>query len=257
MTQMIASLPITNIEPLQRALDTITIDIETWNQGSWCALTGGAIDPITEADIEVGTYHDFEFTDEVRTALIERILDDGERYGLAPIGTCGTALCLAGHLCVQNNFTFIGWIGDITASHVVPNDKVAEILAEPMISDRLTASDAALQVLGVDDSRETVRQLFSGSLSLPQLWGYAYTLTNGALRLPDTLPTVTARPTLIGTDYRFDVRQTSPATTTRSETVALIVDAMRSLNMYIPLADDEEADILNAAFDLERAEQLT
>lgn len=253
MTEMTTATPITNVEPLQRALDTITLDIVAWNQGSWCTLTGGGkIDPITEENVEAGTYHDFELTDYVRTALIEKISDGAPRDGYAPIGTCGTALCLAGHLCVQNDFTFVGYVGDVTASHVVPNDQIADVLAGKMLWGRMSASDAALKVLGVHGS-SVVRQLFSGSLSLPQLWGYAYALTNGALRLPDTLPHVTAFQGFANESIT-EARRTSPATTTRSETIELIVDAMRSLHVVLSLDDDEEGDVLNAAFDLERAE---
>jgi hypothetical protein len=214
-----------NVEILQDTLDRTTRDISRWWQANWATIPGGA-DELTEEVIETGQYHDFVLTEYTRQVLRDRLsTDPWELAGhVVPIANCGTKYCVAGDIVVNNGFTFVGEANDNTATYVIETDRVNEALQQNSWATFRTAEDVAADLLGIGTSEAGT--LFAMWRSLPEIWGIAYALTDGALMLPEKLPETMQRTRNL---YVNDVE--IPATETAVETRRAIFKGLMSVGL--------------------------
>lgn len=232
-----------NDEKLQDTLDRLTAKIERWNQGRWCSVPSG-IDPITEDDLESLSYHDFpltpEFVEWFRTEAPSQDPDHWySKIMVAPIADCGTSFCVAGDVCVTNGYTFMAEVGDRSASSVVPNDQVLDVMRSLNLGKvGQPAEQVAQELLGLTTQQANV--MFHVSRSLPEIWGLAYAITDGAITLPETLPASTR------IDPNTGATVDIPATETAADTRRSIFTSIKNFWPWGELAQ-RELEKLNAS----------
>lgn len=216
----------TDTEVMQDTLNRLTAKIERWRQNTWCGIPGGA-DPISDENIESGTYHDFTFSPE----LVEWFNSPDGRMrrswgeNVVPVANCGTSFCVAGDVCVTNGYTFVAMVGSIHAGAVVKTDELDETLRMSRfnLAGDVKYDPATVAATILDISRGDANVLFHQSRSLAEIWGVAYALTDGEITLPETLPDTTKRD--------FDGDEVPDAgTATAIETRRKIFEALREID---------------------------
>lgn len=175
-----------NTSELQGALDRLTANIERWEQSAYCRISGG-VDELTEDHLAAGVYHDFVLEPETVEAL--RSKSHGLPISNLPVADCGTAFCVAGDVVTHAGWTFVANASNSSAAYVVRKTEVNALLRDSNSVQVRDADVLARETLGLT-SRESGR-LFHSDNTLFDIWALGYWVTDGALRLPDSLPETT------------------------------------------------------------------
>lgn len=212
-----------NTAIFQDTLDRLTGDLTRWRQSCWASIPDGGVDIITEADIAAGRYHDFELSPETQQALLERLNYVSDLDGqLLPVANCGTSFCVAGDVCVNNGYTFMAEPYEHTATRVTPTSMINIALIDNTYDVLLDADVVASELLGVTTFESNA--LFAMWRTLPEIWGIAYALTDGAVTLPEKLPASRAVDR-----FRDNLKYDVPATETAVETRRAIFTGLLSV----------------------------
>lgn len=181
----------TNVPALQQVLDHVTANIDAWRQSDYAWINNG-VDVLTEKHLEAGVYHDFVLEPETVAYIRERRTDG--LHSSLPVGTCGTAFCVAGDLVVQNGWTFVVNAYSYGASRVVPTPMINRyIRGEFDIDDddnnvERESDHVAREILNI--SGLDARRMFAPNNSIFDIWAIGVVVSGNRLTLPDALPEV-------------------------------------------------------------------
>lgn len=140
-----------NARRLQKTLDRITDEIESWGQGLWGQVPQDAVRPWSESKV----------------------------WAKAP--TCGASFCMAGHAALAAGHTPLLERGSNTIERVALKGKLKATLRGEVES--VYMPDAVESWLGLTGAQAS--RLFEASNSLAHLFGYAFVWTGGKITIPD------------------------------------------------------------------------
>lgn len=140
-----------NAKRLQKTLDNIMKEIESWGQGLWGRVPVSAIRDWTEKEV----------------------------WAKAP--TCGASFCMAGHAALAAGHTPLLERGSSTIERVALKGKLRATLRGQV--DSVYMPDAVREWLGLTVSQAD--RLFEASNSLAHLFAYSFVWTGGRIVIPD------------------------------------------------------------------------
>jgi hypothetical protein len=167
---------------LQAAMNKITEDTKRWGQNLWCGIPGGIDNDVKVNEDGTATYHDVVLPAEMIDAV--KLGRDSIKL---PVADCGTSYCLAGHVAVQNGYTFVGHIGDDSANAMVRTLDLGRYLRSgyhERVDMERYAEYVGTELLGLKGVSDGTC-IFDGCNTLLQLWAMAYALTGGTITLPE------------------------------------------------------------------------
>lgn len=140
-----------NTRRIQKTLDRIIAEIDTWGQSLWGQVTSDQIRP----------------------------WNDDKEFTKAP--TCGAAYCMAGHAVIAAGHTPLLERGTAQIHTVALKGHLRATLAGEREPSYIPP--VAMEWLGL--SEEQGSRLFEASNGLPELYAYTFVWTGGGITIPD------------------------------------------------------------------------